>query len=398
MSTMKDGPGYMAGRALARLMGTALFVSLPWLYSPHWWRFGLWFSAVYFLLLVVVLMGLWMGVVVHEFGHLAVALAVGAKVRGFRIGAENALFRVSVRGFRLVIGSPFHGGAVHYEAMPSVWKRASITLAGPLADLVFAGVVLSVRLPVMPAFTQAFAATLAMVGVRNLVPFRARTGALSDGARLFSLRADVRAQRMVAELLTFTRGGGKDTDGASRDQGSDQVKRILAAYHKGDLGIRTTVGQVASTLATERRNAELLELHRGLGAASGLMSVAESWALVQVTLRVSTIELPQEDAALAERRLDALLRYHDLHQQAEALAHEARRCRWPGWTRLAPTSVSDGTHLPQAVALRARHLPRQLHILPAWTFPANRAQKWSQSMRSWSEAPRGAVRASLQLR
>src|ERR1700730_18474925 len=104
---------YAVGRVLARLMSAALLVCLPWLYSPHWWRFGLWFSAVYFLFLVVVLMGLWMGTVVHELGHLVVALAVGAKVRGFRIGAENALFRVRVRGFRLVLGSPFHGGAVH---------------------------------------------------------------------------------------------------------------------------------------------------------------------------------------------------------------------------------------------------------------------------------------------
>jgi hypothetical protein len=126
---------------------------------------------------------------------------------------------------------------------------------------------------------------------------------------------------MGTELLKFTRGNsGRGADGAGRDQGSDQVKRILAAYRKGDRETRTSIGTVAGTLVN-KRTAELLELHRGLGAAPALMSVAESTALVHLTHYVSMLgELPQEDVELAERRLDALLRYHDIHRVAEAFA------------------------------------------------------------------------------
>jgi hypothetical protein len=127
---------------------------------------------------------------------------------------------------------------------------------------------------------------------------------------------------MGTELLKFTRGNsGRGPDGAGRDQGSDQVKRILAAYRKGDPGTRTSIGRVASTLWQEKRIAELLELHRGLGASPGLMSAEESSALANVALSVSFLgDLSPDDAELAERRLDALLRYHDLNQRAEALA------------------------------------------------------------------------------
>ena len=48
------------------------------------------------------------------------------------------------------------------------------------------------------------------------------------------------------------------------------------------------------------------------------------------------------------------------------------------------------TNEPRLVRLGAMHLPRQLHILPAWTKGAYRTGKWSQSMRSSNEA-RGAV-------
>jgi Peptidase family M50 len=275
-----------------------------------------------YLLVAVVLVGVWAAVVIHEIGHLVVALAIGAKVRGFRVGAKDSAFQVDLGKFHLVIGSPSHGGAVHYEAMPSVWKRASITLAGPLTDLMVAGVVLAVRLPVKPPITHAFAAAFVLVGLRNLVPTRTRTGRLSDGARLLAVRADVRAQRMGAELLKFNRGGSRGTGDAGGDQGSDQVKRILAAYRKGDLGTRTSVGRVARTLAKEGRIAELMELHRGLGGSPELMSVAESTALASMTNAVSFLSEPsRDDAELAERRLDALLRYHDLDRGAEVLVH-----------------------------------------------------------------------------
>jgi len=309
---------YGVGRVLEALMWVGLLVSLPWLYSPHWWRFGPWFSGVYLLLLFVVLAGVWVAVVVHELGHLVVALALRAKIRGFRIGAENALFRVTIRRFRLVIGSPFHGGAVHYEGASSAWKRASITLAGPLADLVLACVVLSVRWPVMPAFTQAFAEALALVGLRNLLPFRSKTGQLSDGARLLETRADVRARKTTRELMNFAPA-----------EGADHVQRILTAYRKGDRATRTSIGRVARMLRAEGRRADLIELHRGLGGSPERMSALESGALAEATHSVCGLaDLSQDDARLAEQRLDALLRCHDLDQQGETLARIGIALLW----------------------------------------------------------------------
>ena len=297
---------YAGGRMLAVLMWLALLGSLPWLNSPGWGPPHLSLPQFY-LLLAVVVAGSAVAVVIHELGHLVTALALGVKVRGFRIGAEDKAFvRGSVRGLRLVIGSPFHGGGVNYAGRPSAGRRVAVTFAGPLADVIVAGVLVAIPFPV----THALAATIALVGLTNLLPIRTRAGQLSDGARLLAIWADTRAQKAVAELLK-----------SGHDEDADRVKLILARYRKGDRRIRGNIGRIAGLLRKEGRTAELLEVHRGLGDPPERMSSAQAAALVQATAWLSSLaELSDDDTKVADRRLGALLRNHDLDQWTRASA------------------------------------------------------------------------------
>jgi hypothetical protein len=80
-----------------------------------------------------------------------------------------------------------------------------ITLAGSLVDLVLAGLVLTgaamavsgqAARPVAVAVALGFAVT----GLANLLPYRNRSGRLSDGARLFELRSGARTAELRAVL------------------------------------------------------------------------------------------------------------------------------------------------------------------------------------------------------
>jgi hypothetical protein len=293
-------------------MQIGLLAALPWLYSPHWYRSPTWVPAFYVLYLFVIA-GSAAAVVVHELGHLVVALAVRAKIRSFRLGREGyTLINLQFGGFRLEVGWPGHGGAVHYIAMPSVWRRTVITLGGPLANLAVAGVVLEARLPVRHPITEVLALTIAVMGLVNLMPYRTRSGALSDGARLFTHAAGVRSQVTFDDVAELT-SGHSDFD-------AGRLARVTAAQRKGDEIAMENIGQVASKLRQEGRSAELLELHAKLKLSVG-MSRAETAAITSVELSVSWLpELPPDAANLAERRIDQLLRYHDLAPTVEPLA------------------------------------------------------------------------------
>lgn len=111
---------------------------------------------------------------------------------------------------------------------------------------------------------------LGVTGLISLMPFRLRSGRLSDGARLFELRSDVRAATILEAQKT--------------------AARLLRA------GL----------------TAELLELHRGLDVPARRMGVAQARALAVVECSVALLAgLPQPDALLAERRASFLL--HDHH-------------------------------------------------------------------------------------
>ena len=136
-----------------------------------------------------------------------------------------------------------------YAGAFSVWRRAVITLAGSLAELALAGLVLGSSAAVAslqgtsPLVVSA-ADGLIVTGLVNLMPFRTRSGELSDGARLFELRSDVAAARLLAARQTAVR------------------------------------------LRKAGRGRELLELHAGLSVPGGRLSPAQAASLAVVELEV----------------------------------------------------------------------------------------------------------------
>jgi hypothetical protein len=73
-------------------------------------------------------------VVAHELGHLLACLALGVKVKAFRLGDERLAIRFRVQTVQVSLGFPYKG-RVQHEGAPSVGRGAVITLAGSLADL-----------------------------------------------------------------------------------------------------------------------------------------------------------------------------------------------------------------------------------------------------------------------
>src|SRR5258708_25175301 len=92
-----------------------------------------------------------------------------------------------------------------------------------------------------------------------------------------------------------------------------EVSRLLAAYRKGDETACVTVDVLANRLRMEGREAELLRLHADLEMPRKLLGGPAAAALARLEWEVLSLpELPSAAADLAERRLDALLRYYDL--------------------------------------------------------------------------------------
>jgi len=256
MSRVLKNVLYLVGRMMTGLMWLAtlaVLVAAGTLARP-------WQLSVVFLLSAAG------GVVAHELGHLLACLAAGAQVKAFRLGPERAAIRFRVRSVQVSLGWPYQG-RVEYTAAPSVARRAMITLAGSLTQLALACVALAFSASGTRPLVVAVALGLGVHGLINLMPFRLRSGRLSDGARLFELRSDARAAAVLAAQKT------------------------------------------AARLVRAGRIAELLELHKGLDVPDRRMSVAPALALAMVECNVALLAgLPQADAALAERRAPSAAR------------------------------------------------------------------------------------------
>jgi hypothetical protein len=224
------------------------------------------FLAQYGMLSVALLAG----VIAHELGHLLACRAVGAEVKSFRLGGKRAWIRFRAGKVQVSLGWPYQG-RVQYIGAFSVWRRAVITVAGSLADLALAAMVLAISAAMdtghggSPLAVSA-AVGLAVSGPPQLLPFRTRSGELSDGARLLELRSDIASARLHA---------------AARS---------------------------ASRLRRAERAAQLLELHAGLDVPGRPLTVPEAASLATVELNVVLLPgpLPGETAQLAERRVSAL--------------------------------------------------------------------------------------------
>jgi len=156
----------------------------------------------------VLLLAVAAGVVAHELGHLLACLAVGAEVRAFRLGGERVAIRFRVRTVQVSLGWPYKG-RVEYSGALSVGRRAVITLAGSLMDLALAGLALmSSAMAVSGQRARPLVAAalgLGVLGLVNLMPFRTRSGRLSDGTRLLEVRSDMHAAELLAAQETASR-------------------------------------------------------------------------------------------------------------------------------------------------------------------------------------------------
>lgn len=253
---------YAVGSTIASLLWPAVLVGLTLAYGrtiPQVWE-----------LCVVLLLSVRAGVVAHELGHLLACLVVGVKVTAFRLGNDRVAIRFLVGEVKVSVGWPDRG-RVEHEGTASAARQATITLAGPLTNLVLGGVALAASQQGTRPLLVAAALGTGVLGLINLMPVRLRSGRPSDGARLLTLRSISRA----AEAVKTMKAAGK-------------------LYEAG-------------------RTAELLELHAGLEIPDGRINDSEAASLTGVEYWVALLPgLPDADASLAERRVSLLLRRHDL--------------------------------------------------------------------------------------
>jgi hypothetical protein len=275
MSSVSKNVLYLVGRALTLLVRLAMFGVLLTEEGTSSSRWELWELIAVFILASAA------GVVAHELGHLLACLAVGAEVRAFRVGDDRVAIRFRVRSVPVSLGWPYQG-QVKYVGAFSVGRRALITLAGSLTQLVLGSVAF--------AFSGFGARPLAVIaglglglpGVANLMPFRTRSGRLSDGARLFELRSDVRAA-----VQAKVSAAQADVSAAQALEARKTAVRLLQAG----------------------RAAELLELHAGLDVPERPTSSVQAIRLAMVEYCVALLAgLPGADASLAERRVSLFLR------------------------------------------------------------------------------------------
>ncbi len=224
---------------------------------------------------VVLSLATMVAVVAHELGHLLACRALGAEVKAFRLGGKRAV-RFRAGTVEVSLGLPY-SGRVEFTGTLSVGRRAVITLAGSLADLALGGLALggwaiAASGRGIPPLVVIAAGGLIVTGLINLMPYRMRSGRITDGARLFELRSDIDSTRLAAARRT------------------------------------------ASRLREAGRATELLELHAGVRVPDGRLSqaCAASLALVELNVVLLPGRLSDDAAQLAERRLSALTRQQDL--------------------------------------------------------------------------------------
>jgi hypothetical protein len=270
---------YFVGSTTARLMwvGAIAFLDLAYGGTPQGRDDSLELPAVLVAAALV-------AVVAHELGHLLACLAVGVKVKAFRLGDERYAIRFRVQAVLVSLGLPYKG-RVEYDGAASVGRRAVITLAGSLVDLALAGLALGWAMAASRQAARPLAVAIALgfavTGLAGLLPYRARSGRLSDGARLFELRSDAD----TAELRA--------------------------------------VEKKAARLLRMGRAEELLELHAALDDPADRMSTAEAVIRTFIEFNVvGLVGLPEDAAHRAERRLEMLVRRRDLGT-TEAAAHLA---------------------------------------------------------------------------
>jgi len=193
----KPKPGWAAwaGQIGNGLLGAAIMGSLIWLVLP---RFEQEIVALIALLPTFVV-SVWLHIVLHEVGHAIAGLATGYKPVAFGLGPLR--FERGGDGWFLRWGGWLDGvGGFAFmlppaEVRPSPRREALYVLGGPLANLITGVPVLLLASTAPPGpwtvLGLGFGAAGLVIGVFNLLPLKAGTGAwLLDGAQLVQLYRD----------------------------------------------------------------------------------------------------------------------------------------------------------------------------------------------------------------
>jgi Zn-dependent protease len=90
--------------------------------------------------LVTIGLGAFLGLFVHECGHLVAARLVGHRVRAVRVGAGRELLTFRIGQVRWQFGAAPNGGETNHTASGQTksYSSAAILLAGPAANLLLA--------------------------------------------------------------------------------------------------------------------------------------------------------------------------------------------------------------------------------------------------------------------
>jgi hypothetical protein len=309
------------------------------------------------LLYAVVFYVAWIGVnavsvLVHEGGHALACKACRVKILGFHVGKTGkAAFRFRVRDTRVTLGWPY-SGRVEHEPVKSRQKNTVIRLAGPLATIIPAGVMVAVGfgLP-QPGLARAILISVAGVfglrGIANLMPFRTREGRLTDGAALLSM-----GKGRLARAIRRDYGAFRTPDGITwrlytskeaaeckadieavrkfdKDQNTplpaEMVTRLLAAFREHSIAGLMLIHAIGRTLRLEGRIDELLALHEEypvLPDGHGPMMRQMLCQMQGLSYEVALVPgVPQDVLALASQRIERVLRDCDSDEALNRAVH-----------------------------------------------------------------------------
>lgn len=307
---------YGTGRFVASLTGLVVVVAIftpAGMHPP-----GTPTSAVVRWTIVLAVAGVPAAIAAHEAGHALACLALGAKIRAVYLGnGESAWFRFTLRDVKFSFGNPYMG-RVEHEIARSVGRGAFITAAGSLTNFIVAGVLFAFGRPGNWG-VAGFALIMAVVGVRGLLPYRARNGRLTDGANLLALLGGQFAaasrerntsgwlplEGMPSAMRLEYKEMLLNRDGRPKPE---RTTRWLAAYYQKDTAAWLAVSVIARALRREGRIADLLALHADLPIPAGPLANELSSATHGLTREVLLLpSLSAEAADLAVRRVEWVL-------------------------------------------------------------------------------------------
>lgn len=143
------------------------------------------------------------GTVIHELGHAIAVRLVGERVLGIMLGGRLARVTFRVGAVPISLGLGLSGSVSHSGDRLSAARRAAVTAAGPIANILVAPACL--LLPV-PRWEASYLALCVLASaLQDLAPHHLADGGTSDGFKLLQTPARLRAGAEVRGLLSGSR-------------------------------------------------------------------------------------------------------------------------------------------------------------------------------------------------